>query len=261
MTYLQSHSTTRNRRTRLIVVVIVILIVVTAIVNVLAPHFFPAVFLSIARPYWRATFSISSGSLRSPAALLLENENLRNRIDSLQTDNDQIEALKNENSELKALLGRASTSPYKLAAVLERPPYAGYDRIIIDVGTSQGLKVGNIIYAPGNIRIGKISDVFSQTSKVTLYSSPGQTYQVLIGHGHTPATALGRGGGQYTAELPRDVTVAAGDIVSATTLNDDFFGVVSAIEADPAQPFKTVYFAPPVNIYQLRWVLVDDNSS
>jgi hypothetical protein len=48
-----------------------------------------------------------------------------------------------------------------------------------------------------------------------------------------------------------------GDYVLSPSLGDRPFGVVVSVEADPAQPFETVLIAAPVNIFGLRWVLVD----
>jgi len=92
-----------------------------------------------------------------------------------------------------------------------------------------------------------------------LFSSPGEKYQVMIGSSHAPISAVGRGGGQYQAQISRDAHVSEGDIVNSPGLNDAPFGIVTAVLSDPAQPFQTVLFAPPVNVYQLRWVLVDRN--
>jgi cell shape-determining protein MreC len=155
------------------------------------------------------------------------------------------------------LMGRASTTPYILAAVLKHPPRAAYDELIIDAGLDAGFSVGNNVYAVGDLLIGRVFQVLGQTSKVRLFSSPGGTYPVMIGPDHAPATAIGRGGGQYAAELPRDIKVSEGDFVVVPSLNAKPFGVVTSISADPAEPFETILFAPPVNVYSLRWVLVD----
>ncbi|MEK9177500.1 MAG: rod shape-determining protein MreC, partial [Patescibacteria group bacterium] len=112
-------------------------------------------------------------------------------------------------------------------------------------------------YAPGDVLIGAISDVLPETSKVSLFSSSGNILYVLIGPSNAPATAVGRGGGQYTAQLPRAVKISAGDFVIVPSIDDKPFGIVSAVESDSAQSFEIILFASPVNIYQLRWVLVE----
>ena len=119
-----------------------------------------------------------------------------------------------------------------------------------------GLAAGDKVYASESVLIGSISEVLGSTSRVKLYSSPGESYQVLVGSSSVVATALGRGGGQYSAELPRVVVVSEGDFVIAPSLFDKPFGIVSGVISDPAQPFITVLFAPPVNVFQERWVLV-----
>ncbi len=189
--------------------------------------------------------------------MLRENESLKQQLAEAQARLGSIQSVETENSELKGLLGRASSTPYILGAVLKRPPLSPYDELVIDLGADHGLSTSSIVYAPGNVRIGRVSQVLGQTSKVTLFSSPGEKYEVQIGAAHTPATAVGRGGGQYQAQLSHDVKVVEGDFVTAPSLNDGTFGVVTGVASSAAEPFETVIFAPSVNIYQLRWVLVD----
>jgi cell shape-determining protein MreC len=236
-------------------VVIVILLFVG--LQLLVPHFIPAVAASIFSPFWRTEFSVNSGSLRTPSMLLAENEDLKRQLADDQIRVATIQDIENQNADLKALMGRASSTPRTLAAVLRRPPASGYDELVIDIGSDANVSTTSLVYAVGNVLIGRVSDALGQTSKVTLFSSPGQKYDVLIGTNNSPATAVGRGGGQYQAEVSRDVKVAEGDMVVAPSLNDHAFGIVTSVISDPAQPFKTILFAPPVNVYQLRWVLVD----
>lgn len=143
-----------------------------------------------------------------------------------------------------------------LAAVLKHPPLSPYDELIIDIGHDYNLSTSSQVYASGDILIGHVVDVLNTTAKVKLFSSSNEKYEVLIGPNHTPATAIGRGGGQYEAQVSRETSVKEGDFVLNPSLNDKPFGIVSAVLQDPTQPFETVLFAPPVNIYQLRWVLV-----
>jgi cell shape-determining protein MreC len=256
MTYLVHRNRPYQTRLRAIAIACGVLILIIGLIQFLAPHFMPGLWTSIARPFWRTQFSISSGSLQTPDQLLNENENLKRQLADDQVRMQSVNALETENQELHAILGRASTTPYILAAVLKRPPYSPYDELIIDLGRNDGLSTTSLVFAPGNVLIGRVADVMSQTSKVMLLSSPGEQYQVLIGSAHTPATALGRGGGQYQAQISRDVKVSEGDFISDPSLNDKVFGIVTSVLSDPANPFSTVLFAPPVNIYELRWVLI-----
>jgi len=263
-------------------------VVVIIAVQLLVPHFLPSIFTTIARPFWRMEFSVGSGSLESPGSLLAENESLKTQLAALNVQQQSVQSIANDNSELLTLLGRtdvsasniqsasnaqsatstgttSSSGPLSslkpipgriLAAVLVRPPQAAYDELVIDIGSDHGISYGAKVYAPGDILIGSTTDILGQTSKVKLFSSPGETYSVLIGSSRIPATAVGRGGGQYQAEVPQASKINQGDTVSDSSISDAPFGIVSAVLANPADPFETVLFAPPVNIYQLRWVLV-----
>ena len=71
--------------------------------------------------------------------------------------------------------------------------------------------------------------------------------------------AIGRGGGQFEVEMSRDSGIVVGDYLEKPSLNSSYFGTVIQILKDPAQPFETVIFAAPVNLYDLRWVLVARN--
>ena len=251
---------------RMVIGLCVIVAICAAAIQFFFPHFFPAIVASVAMPFWRVELAVQGDSLRTPDALLRENEKLRLLLDDAEIRLATVGAIESENRELKAYFGRetatssdawAPVSGRILAAVLERPPLSAYDILVIDIGTSHGLKEGDRIYAPGNVLIGRVADVLGRTSKVVLYSSPGESQSVLIGPASVPATATGRGGGHYEARVPQGTAVSEGDFVNAPSLSDRPFGRVVATGADPAQPFDTVLIAPPVNLYQLKWVLVE----
>ncbi len=288
MMYIRTSKRPRDARIRMIAIVCGVLVVIVATIELIAPRFLSGLFTAVVRPFWRVEFSVGSGSLDSPQALLAENEDLKRQLIAMSVENQSVQALQSDNAEFMAMLGRtiatttamttimassnalsaSSTSTSApaylkavpgriLAAVLVRPPFAPYDELVIDVGNDYGIPSGARVYAPGNILIGTTTDILGQTSTVILFSSPGETYPILIGPGHVPATAVGRGGGQYEAQVPQASKISQGDAVSDSSLSDAPFGIVSAVLADPANPFETVLFAPPVNIYQLRWVLVE----
>lgn len=258
MTYLVRHNRPADTRRRVIIYTSGVIVVIIALFQFFMPHFLPGLWTSLARPFWRAEFSISSGTLSSQDQLLNENEELKRELADDAVRMQSVNALQDENTQLMTILGRASTTPYILAAVLKRPPYSPYDELIIDIGKDHTVSTTSLVYAPGNVLIGRVTDVMSDTAKVVLLSSPGQQYQVLVGAAHTPATATGRGGGQYQAQVSRDVKVQEGDYISDPSLNDRIFGIVTTVLSDPADPFATVLFAPPVNLYQLKWVLVQN---
>ena len=278
--YIQTSKRPSHHRTRLIAIIIGGAVVLFAILQIFIPYVLPGLFTSIASPFWRIEFSIGSGSLSSQSQLLSENEALKRQIQELMIQNASTDMVRAENEQIMSAFGRASTSSIAisnvvgstttttgssteimyekgiLGAVLVHPPLIGYDELIIDAGSNEGVTAGAKVYAPGDVLIGTTTDVLGETSKVTLFSSPGQSYSVMIGPNHVPATAIGRGGGQYEARIPQATQIKQGDIISDITLSDSLFGTVTAVISNPAEPYETVLFSSPVNIYQLRWVLI-----
>ena len=257
MTYIQNRNSADVRRRTVVGSVILLVGFLAVLIRLIWPAFFPAIFLTLAKPFWRSEFSLRAGSLKTPESLLMENESLKRQLAEDLIRLETVQSVERENSDLKSILGRASTTPYVLAAVIYRPPRSAYDELIIDAGKDLDFAVGDKVYAPGNILIGQLSEVVSQTSVVRLLSSPNEKYPVLVGPNHAQATAIGRGGGQYEIELPRDIKVTEGDFVNLASVHDRPFGRVTAVLADPARPFTKVLFVPPFNLYEMRWVLVD----
>lgn len=278
MTYLQTHRRPYQGARRAVIIAAGVVVLVVILVQVLSPGFFPGLFTAIARPFWRVEFAVNSGELLSAESLLDEKEVLERRMSEMQIRLSATEALEKENMELKALLGRqteAETSsasgtvktrgtpkehvPGILSAVLRHPPVSGYDQLIMDIGRDHGISTSTFVYVQGDVLIGRVADVFRSSSKVRLFTSPGESLSVLIGSGHVAATAIGRGGGQYEAQVSREAHVNEGEFVLADSFDDKPIGIVSAVLLDPTQPFKTVLFAPPINVYQVRWVLAKKN--
>jgi len=296
MTYLRANRRPGEKRAKTIYSAAGLVVIAIIVLQIIYPHFIPSVFTSFFKPFWTAKFSGSAGSLETRESILLKNEDLNRKIAEYDVRLGTIAEIEQENEELKTIFGRpdkvitkvSTTSADKvflknniststvststpvldysflrknvngrvLAAVLVRPPATGYDEYIIDIGNDFGVKVGDKVYAPGDVLIGKVDDVLADTSKVVLFSSPGQKFDITIGQRNNLATANGRGGGQYEVELPRDAVVSDGDFVNSPSITDKPFGVVSAVLSDPTQPFETVLFTSTVNIYNMRWVLV-----
>ena len=199
------------------------------------PSFLSSILLTVARPFWMIgiTDSISSS-----------------------TQNILLSQLQNENDALKQMLGRVPRKNMILAYILKKPPFTAYDSFILDVGEKDGLKIGDNVYAVGNILVGEIAEMTSFTSKVKLYSSYGEKYEVLISEKNVQAIATGRGGGTFETVIPRDVKVSEGDTVIIPNITNEVFGTVGKIIADPARAFSTVIFSQPLNIYEQKWVEV-----
>jgi hypothetical protein len=220
--------------------VVTIIIIILVILHFIAPNLLPSFFTSIAKPFW----NIGIGD-RPDISLL-----------SIDGQNNIISQLQKENKELKEQLGRPILKNSLLAYILKKPPFTVYDSFILDVGTNQGVAIGDKVYSFGDILIGEILEVSPSVSKVKLYSSYGEKYEVLIGEKNVQATATGRGGGSFEIVIPRDIKVAEDDSITIPNISNTVFGTIGEIIAEPARAFSTVIFSQPINIYEQKWVLI-----
>lgn len=253
MTYIEKSK--RKNKSKYLYAIITILIAIFIGINYLYPSFFANLFIYIAKPIWRLDYAYNIGAFDSNQKLFEQNLALKKELDELRLKQESFYFIENENKQLKASFGIASSTRSIVASVLDRPSFIPYDIFIVDAGKSQGVSTSSIIYASGDMPIGKIIEVYDNTSKAILFSSPNEKTEIGIGANNVTAMAIGRGGGQYFVELPRGLNIKVGDIIIHSNLNK-LLGKVGLIDEDPALTFERIYFASPINIYEIKWVKV-----
>jgi rod shape-determining protein MreC len=216
----------------------------------------------IAKPLWGAKDYLAQESnvifgtaFSDKEKLLTENLSLQRQLDEARTSLLSLENYKKENEELKGILGRNTSSKKILGVVLSKPNRSIYDTLVIDVGTNNGIKKDDAVMF-GDFMIGKVSEVYSDYSKVKLSSTYGEKNIVRVGNVNVDVEAEGRGGGNYVVRLPKDVSVTVGDLIKSVELGPKFFGKVVSIEKTETSSFQFILFKLPVNIYTLNWVEV-----
>jgi len=217
----------------------------------------------IATPMWKAQNTIS-GVFNDIGAAITSKKELNDEIRRLKEELEiagvkllDRNLLYEENVNLKEILDRDTSYSSVFAVVLTKPNRSPYDTVIIDVGRNAGIESGGIVLYGDNIVIGKISDVYKNSSKVILFSSPGEELDVVVGKDNIPTTAYGRGGGNFELRLPRDTDVFVGDVVYVPGINTRVLGRIEYIESKPSDPFKTMILKGPVNIFKIKWVEVE----
>jgi len=162
-----------------------------------------------------------------------------------------------DNASLKEILGRKDAKMIvTAAAILAKPNQSPYDTLLIDMGGVEGIKTGEIVFALGDVPIGHISDIYPNSAKVVLFSSPGETTQVMITNGNTVVEIVGRGGGNFEMILPKDSTLQEGTQVVLPGINSYVLAIVQKIISDPRNPSVKALLSSPVNIQQLKFVEV-----
>lgn len=197
-----------------------------------------------------------AGVFVSKNSIETENQKLKNQLAEVQVAVDRDKLLVQENSELKELLGRHSKSSSILATVLSKPPMSFYDTLVVDVGSSDHVAVGDIALALGFVPIGTVSTVYLHTSTVRLFSSSGQKIEVRIGK-NTQTFAEAQSGGNFLIKLPKGTAIAEGDPISAPGIGAEIFGHVDSIETNENDPFVYVRFSLPINMSELHFLQID----
>ena len=221
------------------------------------------ILFGVGAPFWGVRnsimnfFSDNIQLLKSKSALIAENNLLKQEIQNNQEDQLLSSALKNENDDLKNIIGSKSNSQKEiLSAILAKPFFSPYDTLVIDAGSVDGISVGDEVLALGNTYIGYASEVYDNSSKVVLYSSSGETINVLIGAGKIEKQAFGMGGGNFSLQAPVGSNINVGDPIIVPSISSNIFSTVEKIESKPTDSFETILFKNPINISELQYVEV-----
>jgi cell shape-determining protein MreC len=202
----------------------------------------------------------------SKVALTKENEDLKSQILASEADRANYTSVVDENNQMKDTLGRkAGNANLILGSILSKPNRSPYDTLVIDIGTNYGILIGQKVFALGNIPIGKIGAVYSNSAEVTLYSSPGEKTDVVVPLGHSLTgeagnvymQLVGRGGGNFEMILPRDFVLTKGAEVVLPGISSEVVGVVQTILSDPRDSYQKALLVSPVNIFQLKSVEIE----
>src|SRR5690606_9992978 len=147
----------KKKKSHTVLIVSVVLCSIILVQSIF-PSVFPRLLGSVGIPLLRVDgliarqFSNISVLITTKKQLLIENSTLHALVEKMQYVIARAELLALENQELKKLLGRMpEETPLILATVLARPPQTAYDSLIIDVGSTSGVAVGDRIVAHGLI--------------------------------------------------------------------------------------------------------------
>lgn len=197
---------------------------------------------------------------RNNQTLAEKNKNLEEELLRMQAQVLDRNLLAERVAQLEDRLGRVGSDDRVSANVLAGPGRISYDTLVIDAGSAQGIVLGDSVAYAGAGVIGKVVEVYESSSKIKLYSSPGEEFFVAMGGDSFPALARGKGMGNFEALVPQGSSLVAGDLVSlqGTRL---LVGVIEVVLEKPDQPFSKILFRSPFNISSITTVevIIGDN--
>ncbi len=247
-------------------------IFVVALIFVFGAIFFSfssGLVLRVFTPIWNGQNFISKGLnslylfFHTKDSLVKENQALKEKINSDLILLSSSQTLADSQEYLLKSLGRRASKSGLVASVLVHPPETPYDVLVIDVGTDDGVSVGQGVSLSADStvmingpKIGTISEVFKKNSKVKLYSANGEKTNAVLERNAVPVVLLGRGGGNFEFSLQREVAVSVGDKILSADIGRSLIGVVKDVEGSATDSFKKVLVVSVVNIYTTDFVTV-----
>lgn len=223
--------------------------------------FFGAAIISMTAPVWKAENVIIQNLrngfafLNSQQTLVKENAALKEKLSSLKIELSLSNKQAQENILLE-LAGRKQGSNTIIATVLTHPPQTPYDVIVIDAGDNESITLDSIVSLPEGPILGMVSEVFSKTAKVKLFSAAREETNAILERDNMPITLVGAGGGNFKLILPRDIAVERGDKILSADITARLLAIVEEISIRPTDSFKEVLAKSPANIFVLRFVFV-----
>lgn len=245
------------------IVTSIVILVIAGFFYFFMPNFISETVYKFARPIWNVKeyvmYKVTNfwPLFTDKEKLIADNLKLKSDLEYAQTDLSILEYYRKENEDLKKTLGRTDGTKRIPATVLTKPNFSVYDTLVIDLGENNGIKKGDLV-AVGDFVIGEIRETYSNYSKAVLFSSPGEINRVIIADGIS-ADAIGRGGGNFVAKLPKEISVNIDDLVQMNSPSPKAFGKVESIELTETSSFQFILFKLPFNMYQINKVEVIKN--
>lgn len=228
---------------------------------------------ALASPFERATSSAGGAStgllrkilnFRQTAA---ENDQLKERVSTLELELGKARAAASENQRLESLLNLKQNSAYGtvVTRVIARDPSVWFNTVTIGAGSSSGIEL-NMPVVTGSGIVGRVVAVSPWTAQVMLMTDDQAAAGAVVGQlGESSALGPVRGLGKSGVIEMRFVSgfekVEVGDHV-LTTGQDGVYpaglsvGEVIEVKQGTATQPHTIYLRPSANLNQLEHVAV-----
>ncbi len=246
-------------------ILVVVLFVFLSLLIYMFPDFVRSTSYTIGRPVWlirdgvMQKFSELKGYFVSKNSLVSENQILKDELSKLRLKEIDYGVLSGEFTDMKNQMGRKENTARIVSRVLSKPPYSPYDTLIIDVGSSDGVFLGNRVYMSDNIIVGIVKNVTQHTSLVELFSSGGVEQEATVARTGATFTLKGLGGANIELEVPKDTDIIWGDVFLYPKFTPSMIGSIYFIDSNSQNSFKKVYVRLPGNVFSAKYVFVSND--
>lgn len=224
--------------------------------------FFRSTLVSLSSPVWKGQNFVSLGIknlfalIKDKDELVEENTVLRERLASYEATLLALQTLESTQLEMLRIFGRSGNEDFVAAGVLVHPPETPYDILIVDAGEEDGVIEGSMVSLPEGGALGRVTEVYENQSKVELYSGSGVETNAYLERHNVSIKLIGRGGGSFELELPRDIEIKEGDKMLLPGVESELVGVVSKVMLEPTDSTKKIIVRGVGNINSVRFVSI-----
>jgi rod shape-determining protein MreC len=196
-----------------------------------------------------------------------ENKKLIKENNQLLSDLAELEEARRENRVLREQAGLREKEKFNLegSLVIGENPQRLSSWIMIDKGENAGLKAGMPVIVAQGILVGKVDEVFRESSKVSLLTDTGSVVNVRDVETQAKGVVRGEFGlGLLMEMVSQEDDLKAGDLVVTSGLGGNFpkgllVGRIQEIRPSLDKIFKQALISPPVKYSNLEVVFVIKN--
>src|SRR3989344_3303225 len=199
-----------------------------------------------------------SGIFSTRTSLEAQNRSLAEKLAQFEERAGGYEALREENEQLRALVRLVDNFPLSAqgvtAPVVSSVRTSPYGTFLIGAGAADGIVRGSLVLTGGGFVVGKVTDTGAHTAVVSEILAPGSTGEAVVGG--APISAVGSGGGNARAKVPRALSFTINQPVTAPELGQRAIGIVGSIASSSASASQDVFIVLPVNLGSLKYVYI-----
>lgn len=193
-----------------------------------------------------------------------ENRRLRNELLIANARLTRLSTAAADNVQLRALLGMAESRglDVQLAPVLNIDLDPTRQRLVLDAGSNDGVRVGQVVIDAGGL-IGQIIETTPDNSTVLLLTDPDHAVPVMIGRTGVRLLAYGNGRSDQLelVNIPTNTDLQVGDVVLTSGLGGRFpagfpVGTVVQVRHDESRAFLVAELKPAAQLDRGRDVLL-----
>ncbi len=199
--------------------------------------------------------------LSSRAELLDRIKNLEEENFELKLKESDYDALYLESRKLKNELGINIKGSFLRASVTARSPQTLFDTVIINIGETDGVKVGQLVLASENTAFGYITEVFTDTSIVKINSYNNTKHTGYVSRTLEVMDIEGISSGNFESVVPEDFDIDIGDKIIMNYIGNYTLAVVGSIKEADSLGNKTILLSLPFDIRKTDTLYVIDNSN